>query len=154
MVRQRYWKLTADEVESFHYNQDKLLNWDAKLIREPEEDAIFFGVFQYRHGTPHDYESYKGITYYHNHIDKKELNEITKFLKKRLGGSEIEKGERIFLKDSKAIYSGKEIAGLAKELESTFNAKATLTLEFDGLSDEERKASGLPDAKLLPIPGK
>lgn len=154
MVRQRYWKLSADEVEAFDYNQDKLLNWDAKLVREPEEDAVFFGVFQYRQGTPHDYESYKGITYYHNHIERKELNEITKFLKKTMGGSEVEKGERIFLKDSKELFSGKEIASLTKELEKKFNVKATLTLEFDGLTDEERQSSGLPDAKLLPIPGK
>lgn len=71
-----------------------------------------------------------------------------------MGGSEVEKGERIFLKDSKVIFSGKEIAALTKELESKFNVKATLTLEFEGLSDEERQSSGLPDAKLLPIPGK
>ncbi|HSB50469.1 MAG TPA: hypothetical protein VLC72_03975, partial [Nitrosopumilaceae archaeon] len=79
---------------------------------------------------------------------------ITKFLKNKFGGKEIEKGDRIFLQDSKEIYSGKDISSLAKELESKFNTKATISLEFENLTDEERKESGLPDSKLLPIPGK
>ena len=45
MARARYWKLTADEVSEFRYNEDKLLNWDIKCVREPEESAIFVGVF-------------------------------------------------------------------------------------------------------------
>jgi len=152
--RSRYWKLTSDEVGKFTYNEDKLLNWEIKCIREPEEDAIFIGVFLYKHGTPLEYESVKGIVYYHNHIPRGELPSITKFLKQKFGGTEKEKGEKIFLLDSKEIYSGKDIASLAKELESKFNAKAIISLEFQDLSDGERKEGGLPDAKLLPIPGK
>jgi len=45
MGRSRYWKLTPDEVEKFTYPEDKLLNWDMKCIREPEEEARFIGVF-------------------------------------------------------------------------------------------------------------
>ena len=65
----------------------------------------------------------------------------------------MEKGERIFLKDSQEIYSSKDIADLAKEMESKFNTKAIISLEFDG-SIEQLKEAGLPEAKLLPIPGK
>ncbi len=153
MAKSRYWKLTPDEVEKFTYNEDKLANWDMKCIREPEDDAVFIGVFMYKEGTPFDYESIKGITYYHNHIDREELPKITKFLKDKFGGKEMEKGERIFLSDSKEIYSGKDIASLARDMESNFNTKATITLEFRGLTEEEQKEAGLPEAKLLPIPG-
>ena len=74
------------------------------------------------------------------------------FLKKRFNGSEYEKGERVFLKDSDEIFEPKDIKNLAKEMESEFNGKATITLEFESLTDEERKTWGLPDAKRLPIP--
>ena len=67
MSRSRYWKLTADEMEKFSYNETKLLNWEIKGIRDPEEDAKFIGVFMYRHGAPFDYESVKGIAYYYKH---------------------------------------------------------------------------------------
>lgn len=154
MSKQRYWKLTADEMESFSYDESKLLNWEIKGIREPEENAIFIGVFLYRKGTPMDYNPIKGICYFHNNLPRTELPNITKFLKNRFGGKEKEKGDRIFLEDSKEIYSAKDIASLAKELESNFNTKAVISLEFENLTDDERKESGLPDAKLLPIPGK
>lgn len=154
MVRARYWKLTPDEVEKLSYNQDKLLNWDMKCVREPEENANFIGVFMYRNGTPYDYTPIKGVCYYHNNIDRKELPSITSFLKGKFGGKEIEKGERIILKESKEIYSPKDISALAKEMESKFKTKATITLEFQDITPEEQKAGGLPDAKLLPIPGK
>ena len=154
MVRARYWKLTPDEVEKFSYNQDKLLNWDMKCVREPEENANFIGVFMYRNGTPYDYTPIKGIAYYYNNIDRKELPSITSFLKGKFGGKEMEKGERIILKESKEIYSPKDIAALAKEMESKFKTKATITLEFQDITPEEQKAGGLPDAKLLPIPSK
>ena len=39
-------------------------------------------------------------------------------------------------------------------MEREFNTKATITLEFEGMSEEEQKESGLPESKLLPIPGK
>ena len=84
MARARYWKLTADEVQTFSYNEEKLLNWDIKCVREPEEEAIFVGVFMYRNGSPFDYEIVKGVAYFHNHIKREELPEITKFLKKTI----------------------------------------------------------------------
>jgi len=154
LSKSRYWKLTSDEVEKFTYNEDKLLNWEIKCIREPEEDAVFIGVFLFRHGISFDYELVKGIVYYHNHMPRSELPSITKFLKQKFGGTERERAERIFLQDSKEIYSGKDIASLAKELESKFNTKPIISLEFQDLTDEEIKESGLPGAKLLPIPGK
>ncbi len=70
VVKSRYWKLTPDEIETFTYDVEKLINWEIKCIREPEEEAIFIGVFLYRHGTPHDYESIKGICMYYNHIER------------------------------------------------------------------------------------
>lgn len=154
MSRSKYWKLTIDEVEKLTYNPNKVLNWEIKCYREPEEDAKFIGVFLYKNGTPVGYESVKGISYFYNNLEKKEASEITKFLKKKFGGSDIEKGERVILKGSKEFYSGKEIADLAKELESKFNTKSVITIEFKDLAEEERKEVGLPESKLLPIPGK
>jgi len=154
MPRMRYWKLTIEEVKKLSYNESKVLNWEIKCTREPEEEAKFVGVFLYKNGTPKDYETVKGITYYHNNIDRKELPEITKYLKKKFGGKNVEKGERVFLEGSKEIYSGKEIAELAQELESILNAKAIITIEFQDISEQEQKEAGLPEAKLLPIPTK
>ena len=154
MTRCRYWKLTIVEVEKLTYDTNKVLHWEIKCTREPEEDAIFIGVFLYRNGTPFDYTPIKGITFYYNNIERKEVPEITKFLKKKFGGKDMEKGERVFLKDSKEIYSGKEIADLAKELESKFNSKAVITIEFLDISEKEQKDAGLPEEKLLPIPTK
>lgn len=151
-MRTRYWKLTPEELEQINYPEDKVLNWEIKCTREPEEEAQFIGVFLYRRGTPHDYEQIKGIVYYYNNIDRKEIPNITKFLKNKFGGSEIEKGERIFLKNSKEIYSGKDLGALAKELETQFNTKAIITIEFEDFTLEEQKEAGLPEAKLLPIP--
>ncbi len=154
MSRSRYWKLTSDEIETFTYNESKLLNWEIKAIREPDEENIFIGVFLFRNGTPFDYESIKGITYYYNNIQSSELSNITKFLKNKFGGKEMKKGERIFLSGSKVIYSGKEIGSLAKEFDSKFNTKSIISLEFENLTDDERQESGLPDSKLLPIASK
>ena len=83
--------MIIEEMEKLTHNEDKVLNWDIKCTREPEEEAVFFGVFLYKAGTPHDYESKKGITYFHNNIERNELPSITKFLKKRFGGNEVEK---------------------------------------------------------------
>jgi len=154
LSKQRYWKITPDEIEKFTYDEDKILNWEIKCIRDPEEEAIFIGLFLYRHGTPFDYESIKGITYYYNNIPRSELPSITKFLQDRDGGKVIEKGDRIFLKGSKEIFSGKEIATLAREMETKFNTKTVISLEFQDLTPEEIKESGMPESKLLPIPGK
>jgi hypothetical protein len=151
--RHRYWKITADEISKADYDQAKVLNWEIKGVREPEDQAIFIGVFLYRHGTPHDYNPIKGIAFYYNNVKRSEIGEVTKFLKDKFGGSEMEKGERIFLEGSKEIYSGKEIGQLAKDLESRFKLKAIISIEFKDITEEERKRSGLADAKLLPIPG-
>ena len=154
MTRSRYWKITPEEMDGFSYDESKLLNWEIKCIREPEDEAHFIGVFMYRHGTAYDYESVKGICYFYNNIDRKELPKITGFLQERYNGKEMEKGERVFLKDSKEIYSSKDIGDLAKELEIKFNTKAVISLEFEDLTPEQLKEAGMPEAKLLPIPGK
>ncbi|MFM7861327.1 MAG: hypothetical protein ACKO7Y_01055 [Candidatus Nitrosotenuis sp.] len=153
-IRHRYWKITSDEMEKADFDPTKVLNWEIKGIKEPEEDAIFIGVFLYKHGTPRDYDSIKGITMYHNNVKKDTVDEVVKFLKDKFGGEHAEKGERIFLTGSKEIYTSKEIGSLAKQLESKFALKAIISIEFADISEEERKKSGLADAKLLPIPGK
>ena len=154
MVRSRYWKLTADEVEKLTHNPDKILNWEIKGVRKPEEEAKFIGIFMYRHGTPLGYEIKKGIVYYHNNIDIKEIPEITKFLEERYGGDKIEKGERIFLDGSKEIYAGKDIAELARALDERFDTTSVVSIELEDVTQEQLKEWGYPDAKLLPIPGK
>lgn len=141
-------------MTKFSYDEGKLLNWEIKCIREPDSDAIFIGVFMYRNGTPYDYESIRGITYYYNNIPRNELPSITNYLQGKYGGKEMEKGERIFLKGSNEIYSPKDITELAKNMEQKFKTKAIISLEFQDLSQEELKNAGLPEAKLLPIPGK
>ena len=150
MTRFRYWKLTSDEVSKLTYDPEKILNWDIKCIKEP--DAIFFGVFLYRNGTPHDYESKKGLVYYYNNIEREELPPITQFLKKRFGGESKEKGERIFLEGSKEIYTSVDIAKLAKELEESMKVSTIITMEIHYTTQEQLKDWGFPEAKLLPIP--
>ncbi len=150
--RMRYWKISPEELSGYSYDESNLLNWEIKCVREPEVEAIFIGVFMYRKGTAYDYESVKGICYFHNNIDRKELPSITSFLQSKFNGKEMEKGDRIFLKDSKEIYSAKDISDLAKEMESKFNTKAIISLEFEGITAEQLKEAGLPEAKLLPIP--
>jgi len=152
MGRSRYWKIIPDEMDGFAYDESKLLNWEIKCIREPEVENIFIGVFMYKHGTAYDYEAVKGICFYYNNIDLGEIPKITSFLKEKFNGKEMTKGERIFLKGSKEIYSGKDIGDLAKEMESKFNTKAIISLEFEDLTTEQLKEAGLPEAKLLPIP--
>ena len=154
MSRSRYWKLTADEVEKLTHDPDKILNWEIKCTRKPEEEARFIGVFMYRNGTPLDYESKKGIVYYYNNIDRKETPEITKFLQKRYGGEKIEKGERIILDGSKEFYDGKEIAELARALDEKLDTTSVISLELEDVTQDQLKEWGYPDAKLLPIPGK
>jgi hypothetical protein len=154
MVRSRYWKLTADEVEKLTHNTDKILNWEIKGVRKPEEEAKFIGVFMYRHGTPLGYEIKKGIVYYYNNIDIKEIPEITKFLEERYGGKKIEKGERIFLDGSKEIYIGKDIAELARALDERFDTTSAISIELEDVTQEQLKEWGYPDSKMLPIPGK
>ena len=92
------------------------------------------------------------MAYYYNNIERDELPSITKFLKKRFGGTEGEKGERIFLEGSKEIYSGKDIANLAKELQEEFTINPIITIELHDTTQEQLKEWGYPEAKLLPIP--
>ena len=153
MPRSRYWKLTTDEVKKLTYNPDKVLNWEIKGLRKPETDAKFIGIFLFKHGTPYNYEEIHGIVYYHNNINRKELPGITKFLKKKFGGEQIEKGERIFLKNSKEIYTGKEIGELAMEFEAKFNTESIINIELEDVTQDELREWGFPDSKLLPIPG-
>ena len=152
MSKFRYWKLTYGDVEKLTYDSSKILNWEIKCIREPEDEAKFIGVFLYRNGTPHDYESKKGIVYYHNNIDRNELPAITKFLKNKFNGNIVEKSERIFLEGSKEIYEPRDIASLAKELEGELNANPVISMELDDTTQEQLKEWGFPEAKVLPIP--
>ena len=154
MTKFRYWKLTGDEVKKLTHNPDKILNWEIKGIRKPENDAKFIGVFLYRNGTPYDYEAVNGIVYYYNNINRNELPTITKFLKERFGGEEIEKGERIFLKNSKEIYTGKEIGELAEEFDASFNIKSVISIELSDVTQDDLNEWGYPNSKLIPIPGK
>jgi len=150
--RMRYWKITSEELAGYTYDENNLLNWEIKCIREPEDEAHFIGVFMYRHGTAYDYESIKGICYFYNNIDREEVPKITSFLQEKYGGKDMEKGERVILKGSKAIYSAKDISELAKEMEAKFNTKAVISLEFENITADALKEAGLPEAKLLPIP--
>ena len=154
MVRVRYWKLTSDEVKKLTHDTDKILNWEIKGVKEPEVDAKFIGIFLYRNGTPYNYETINGIVYYHNNIDRKELPDITKFLKNLFGGEVVEKGDRIFLKNSKEIYSGKEIGKLAEVCDAEFNTKSVISIELTDTTQDKLKEWGYPASKLLPIPGK
>ena len=152
MSKFRYWKLTYDDVEKLTYDANKILNWEIKCVREPEDENKFIGVFLYRNGTPHDYESKKGIVYYYNNIERKELPSITTFLKNRFNGNVVEKGERIFLEGSTEIYDPKDIANLAKDLERELKASPVISMELHDTTQEQLKEWGFPEAKLLPIP--
>ena len=152
MAKFRYWKLTIEDMEKVTHDESKVLNWDIKCIRGPEENAEFFGVFLYKAGTPHDYETKKGMTYYYNNIERDELPPITKFIKNKFGGDETEKGERVFLVGSKEIYSGKDIAKFAKELQDEFTINPIITIELHDTTQEKLKDWGYPEAKLLPVP--
>jgi len=90
MTRFRYWILTRDDAKKLTHNVEKILNWEIKGVRKPESDAKFIGVFLYRNGTPYNYETIKGIVYYHNNLDRNELPDITIFLKIRFGGEVVE----------------------------------------------------------------
>ena len=93
LAKQRYWKITPDEIEKFSYNESKLLNWEIKCVREPEDEARFIGIFLYKNGTPYDYESVKGISYYYNNISRSELPSITKFTPFSVNGALINNAE-------------------------------------------------------------
>ena len=154
MTRDRYWKLSIEELEKSHYDPNKVITWDIKCIIKPENDAKFIGVFMYRNGTPYNYESINGITYYHNNITKNILNDITKMLKDNYGGDELQYGSRVFLKNSKEIYSAEDLVKLSRKLKKKFKPTIIIiTIEFQDMNDNEKSSCGLPENKLLPIPG-
>ncbi len=126
--------------------------WEIKCSKD--DQGSHFGVFCYRNGTPWDYTSVHGIVFYHNMISKEEVDKITKFLKDKFGGEVAEKGNRIFLKNSRETYLPKEMADLAVELGNKFEVSTELTVELENFTDSEQQQSNLPSTKLLPIPGK
>lgn len=146
--------MTPKEVAELSYDEKFLLNWDIKCTRQPEEDAIFIGVFMYRHGTPLDYTPMQGVVFYYNRISSDEVSLIIRHLKNRYGGKETKKGDRVFLTGSKEFYDPTGISSLALSMEETFDTQTVITLEFEGMSQEDMRNAGLPDSKLLPIPGK
>ena len=77
---------------------------------------------------------------------------IAKWLKSE--GEVVEKDDRIFLKNSKEIYSGKEIGELAEECDAKFNTKSVISIELADVTQDDLNKWGYPDSKLLPIPGK
>jgi hypothetical protein len=152
MSRLRYWKLSGDEIRKAQYDPKKMLVWEIKCAKD--DKGTHFGVFCYRNGTPWDYTSIHGIVFYYNMIKRDEVEKIAKFLKDKFGGEQLEKGERIFLKNSNEIYLPMEIADLAAELEKTFEVNTELTFELENFSVPEQEQSNLPANKILPIPGK
>lgn len=141
-------------MDGLSYPADRVLNWDIKCVRPPEDEARFVGVFLYRNGTPLDYTPVKGIAYYHNNIPRAELPSITRYLRGLFGGRDEEKGERVILRGSDEVYGAAGIATLARGLEKELGASATITLEFGGMTEDEARGAGLPEAKLLPVPSK
>ena len=151
MIRCRYWHLSIDELKKVTYDLKKVLVWEIKCSKD---EATHFGVFCYRNGTPWDYASIHGIMFYYNMIPRDEVNRIAEFLKSKFGGEIKEKGERVFLADSREIYSPKEIADLATVLGNKFETSTEISVELENFSVQEQEQSNFPSGKLLPIPGK
>lgn len=149
--RQRYWKLEPSEVEKFAYNESKMINWEIKCVKD--DGVSFVGVFAYRHGIPLGYESVMGIGIYHNYIGDAERGDIVQMIKKKHGGNAEDHSNRTLVRDATMPYSGAEICALAQSAESIINGKSIITLEFEGLTEDEQQSAGLPPTKLLPIPG-
>ena len=152
MSRLRYWKLTVEDLRRAQYDPKKVLIWEIKCTKD--DQGSHFGVFCYRNGTPWDYASIHGIVFYHNLISHEEIERITKFLKDKFAGEIAEKGNRIFLKNSREIYKPEEIADLAVQLGDNFEVSTELTVELENFTDSEQEQSNLPSGKMLPIPGK
>ena len=150
MKRIRYWKLTAEEMKKITYDTTKLLNWEIKAILDPD-DAKFVGLFWYKLGNPVDYESIRGIAFYHNNITKDMIDDVTKFLQSKFKGNVKTKGERILLSDSDEITKSVDIASLSEQMDEKFHTTSIITLEFEGMDAEEQQTTGLPESKLLPI---
>ena len=151
MTRCRYWHLSIEELKKANYDLKKVLVWEIKCSKD---EAAHFGVFCYRNGTSWDYTSVSGIVFYYNLIETDEVSKITEFLKSKFGGEVREKGQRIFLADSREIYSPAEIAALATEIGNKFETSIELSVELENFDLTEQENSNLPSSKLLPIPGK
>ena len=52
MSKQRYWKITPDEVEKFTYDEKKLLNWEPKLSLDKGMDEYFEWLNDNEHLVP------------------------------------------------------------------------------------------------------
>jgi hypothetical protein len=152
MSRLRYWKLTVEDVRKAKFDPKKVLIWEIKCPKD--DQGAVFGVYSYRNGTPWDYESIKGIVFYHNMIEKEELDRLTKFIKDKFGGEPAEKSSRIFFKGSREIWAPNEIADLAVQLGDNFEVSTELTIELENFTEPEQQESNLPSSKILPIPGK
>ena len=151
MTRCRYWHLAIEDLKKANYDPKKVLVWEIKCSKD---EAAHFGVFCYRNGTPWDYTSIHGIVFYYNMIERDEVSKITEFLKSKFGGEVREKGERVFLADSREIYSSAEIAALATEIGNKFETSVEISVELENFDVAEQENSNLPSSKLLPIPGK
>lgn len=149
--RQRYWKLEPDEVEKFTYNESKILNWEIKCTKDDNVSVV--GIFAYKNGIPLEYESIMGIGLYHNYIDDQEKDNAAQMIKKKYGGEIKDYSNRVIINGAKIPYSGIDICAIAHDIESLINGKSIITLEFEGLTQDEQENSGLPSTKLLPIPG-
>ena len=66
----------------------------------------------------------------------------------------MKRGREYFLKNSKEIYTGKEIGELAEECDAKFNTESVISIELSDVTQDELSKWGYPSAKLLPIPGK
>ena len=152
MSRLRYWRLTIEDLRKAQYDPKKVLIWEIKCTKD--DKGTHFGVFCYRNGTPWDYTPIHGIVFYHNQITQQEIGKITNFLKSKFGGEPVEKGSRIFLKNSREIYAPDEIADLAVQIGDTFEGSIELTVELENFTPPEQEQSNLPSSKILPIPGK
>ena len=152
MARHRYWKLGASETEGLRYDEGSLVNWEVKCPLRSDPSRLA-GVFLYRRGTPYDYEAVKGVCMYHSNLEKDEIGGLVSLLSEKFGGKREEKGSRVFLKGSREEYGPAAIAALARDLEEELGGEAVISLEFEGCTPEGLAGAGLPEAKLLPIPG-
>jgi hypothetical protein len=152
MTRCRYWHLSIEDLKKVTYDPKKVLVWEIKCAKD--DSGAHFGVFIYRNGTPWDYKEIKGIVFYYNMIPRDEVQKILEFLKSKFGGDPKEKGERIFLVDSREIYLPNDIASLATEIGNKFETSVEISVELENFTPQEQEQSNFPSSKLLPIPGK
>jgi hypothetical protein len=151
-MRVRYWRLGIADVLEAKYPIEKANHWEIKCM---QGEYQHFGVFWYKYGTPYDKEPVHGICMYHNEIQEKTVQDITKFLHSKFGGKILYRQTRVFLQGSKEFTDPKSVGVLANELSLQFNAHVELTIEFEQITKEEQEqnAFNLPSNKVLPIVG-